>query len=378
MANLIESLEQIDDPRSHINKIHPMTEIIFLVIVAVLSGADGWKSIHLFGKEKLGWLKQYLPYEQGIASKDTIARVISVIEPNQLALAFISFINQIRQQQDPAQPIIAIDGKSLKHSQSTDDKTGQLSMLHSIGAYATEEGLILGSLKSKTKKYEPDTVLELLDLLTLKGSIITADAMNCTTAITDKIVSAKADYVLQIKNNQAKLKREIEAYLHKVRRDNPALITQNYLKQIDAGHGRIETREYVQLPITDWFDHTKDWKNLATLIEVTRHVDHGNKTTTETSYYISSLSLDVNQASRAIRSHWAIENSLHYVLDVTFKEDSLCLSAKHSAQIMAILRRLCFNLAKLSPLTGSMKSRLQKAAWSDDARDALIKGWVKV
>ena len=107
-------------------------------------------------------------------------------------------------------------------------------------------------------------------------------------------------------------------------------------------------------------------------------VDHGNKTTTETSYYISSLSLDVNQASRAIRSHRGIENSLHYVLDVTFKEDSLCLSAKHSAQIMAILRRLCFNLAKLSPLTGSMKSRLQKAAWSDDARDALIKGWVKV
>lgn len=374
MTNLIETLDQIEDTRSHINKIHPMTEIVFLVIVAVLSGAEGWTSINLFGKEKLNWLRKYLPYEQGIASKDTIARTIGIIRPEQLSLVFIEFINQLRQQADSDMPVIAIDGKSLKHSYIADDKTQKLSMLHSIGAYNVDQGILLGSLKSKSKKYEPNTVTDLLDLLILDNCIVTADAMNCKTDVAEKIRDNNADYVLQIKNNQALLKREIVANLHKVRRDNPELIKQNYLKQVDAGHGRIETREYIQLPITDWFDHTEEWKDLQSLVEVTRTVDHGDKTTHEVSYYISSLPVEVGKVAPAIRSHWGIENSLHYVLDVTFKEDSLCLSSKYSAEIMALLRRLSFNLAKLSPLKGSMKSRLQQVAWSDKARDALLLG----
>lgn len=362
----------IKDPRKDMNKRHELLDILFLVVSALLSNAEGFEDIEDFGEEKIEWLRQHRPFENGIPSHDTISRVIAGIHPDSLNHCFIEWINTIREHQHLE--VIAIDGKTLKRSyQNSKDK---LSALHSVSAYATEQGLTLIQKKSHAKKNEVQAVLDIIDELQLKGTIVTADAMSCLDKVTKKIIDKEADYVLQLKANQAKLLKEVQAYFHKIRRDNPELIEQGQYTQTEADHGRVETRQCTQLAVTDWFDHTKHWTKLNTVIEIKR--TRFNKTTqqetTETAYYISSLEINPKQANHAVRKHWAIENSLHYVLDVSFREDDSRIRQQYATENMAVLRRLALNLIKLADLKLSVKKTLKKCAWSDETRDLIIKG----
>ena len=366
--SFLKHFSSLEDQRSHINKKHELLDIIFLTVVGILSGGEGLKDIKLFGDNKLNWLRQFRKFENGIPVDDTIARVISALAPEALLECFIRWVNELRQAN--GQSVIAFDGKTLRHSFDGDRKTA----LHSVSAYAVEQGLTLAQCKSKSKKNEVSTVMELIELLELKGNIITADAMHCLKKVARAIDKKGGDYVLQVKNNQGKLSNEIKAFFHKTRRDEPQKITAGEFEQVNDGHGRIEQRRYTQLEVTDWLVQAKGWANINTVVEVVRTRHMKDKTTSETAYYISSLALAPEQAAKAIRSHWGIENSSHWVLDMTFKEDESRIRRGDAPENMATFRRFAMNLARLSAIKDSIKGKLKQAAWSDDVREKLIFG----
>ena len=240
-------------------------------------------------------------------------------------------------------------------------------------AWSKSAGLVLAQSKSKGKKQENQSVLEMLDILNIKGALISADAMNTQKKICDKIISKKADYVLCVKNNHKKLKEEISAYFHKVKRDNPEFIST--YEEVDSGHGRIETRVYRQLLLNEWINEAKSWSGIKTIIEVTREREFKKQDKqSETLYYISSLETNPERIAEAIRSHWEVENKVHWVLDVTFKEDDSRIRIGDGAENVGIIRRFALNLARLHPSKCSMRSKLKQSGWSDQFRKEVIFG----
>lgn len=366
--SFIDHFDELQDTRSHINKKHDLLDVIFLTVTAILSGAEGWKDIKVFGDSKLDWLRQFRTFEGGIPVDDTIARIISALEPGALLSCFISWVNEMREQQ--GKELIAFDGKTLRRSFDGE----KITALHSVSAYAVDQGLVLAQSKSKGKKNEIETVLELIQLLEIKDSIVTADAMSCQKKITKAIVTKQGDYILQVKDNQKKLHDEIKAYFHKTHRDEPSLIESNSFEEVDAGHGRVEKRRYCQLLVTDWLAHTDGWHGLKTVIEVHRERHIKGKVSTERAYYVSSLAVNPKESGRAIRGHWGIENSSHWVLDVTFKEDDSRIRRGDAPENMATFRRFAMNMAKLSPIKDIVKGKLKSAAWNDKTREKLIFG----
>ncbi|HCR5091023.1 TPA: ISAs1 family transposase, partial [Legionella pneumophila] len=242
-----------------------------------------------FGEEKLDWLRQYRDFKHGIPADDTIARVISALDSEQFTLCFVNWVNELRSKDGREQ--IAIDGKTLRRSYTGDRTTA----LHSITAWSKRNGLILAQMRSNGKANEKASVLEMLDLLELKGAIVTADAMNTEKKIAKKIHDKGGDYVLCVKNNHKKLLNEIKDYFHIMERDHREIWSQNYFEEVDAGHGRIETRTCRQIAISPWVEGYADWQGLQTVIEVTRTREIKEKTGTEVQYYISSLPLEPKQ-----------------------------------------------------------------------------------
>ena len=363
----IEHFSSIEDPRTDINVKYDLLDILFLSVSAVLSGAEGWKDIKEFGDQKIDWLRQYRDFKNGIPVDDTIARIISAIAPEELNQAFINWVNEVRTEQGQEQ--IAIDGKTLRHSFDGARHTA----LHSITAWSKSQGLVLAQIKSAGKKNENSSVIDMLSMLNIKGALISADAMNTQKKIVNKIVEKQADYILCVKANHKTLRDEISAYFHKVKRETPEFIEE--YKEVDSGHGRVEERTYRQLRVNEWIKEAEQWSKIQTVIEVerTRHIK-GKKRQQETLYYISSLAPDAKKIGCAIRSHWEVENKVHWVLDVTFKEDDSRIRTGDGAENVAIIRRFALNLARLHPQKNSMRGKLKQAGWSDKFRSELIFG----
>ncbi|HFE39499.1 MAG TPA: ISAs1 family transposase [Gammaproteobacteria bacterium] len=367
--NFLEHFQTLDDPRSHINRKHDLLDILFLTLSAILSGSEGWEGIEAFGQIKLDWLKKYRGFENGIPRHDTIARVISALEPEQFVQCFMNWVNEVRQAN--GQDVIAIDGKTLRRSHDGERKAA----LHLISAYCCETGLVLTQAESKGKKNEIKTVPDVLDLLALSGCTVTLDAMSCQKKIVEKIRAKGAHYVVALKGNQGNLEKEVKAWIHKLEREEFTGAAHQCFEQIEKGHGRIEERYYRQIIINDWLSAAVDWKDLTTLIEVKRTRHHKNKISNETQYYISSLPLDAVRAGKAIRSHWAIENRSHWVLDVTFSEDNSRIRRNNAPENMAAIRRFVMNLVKIdTTLQASMKRKRQMAGWDDEFRAKLLFG----
>ncbi|MCY4363182.1 MAG: ISAs1 family transposase [Gammaproteobacteria bacterium] len=365
--SLLAQLATIDDPRRDINKKHALLDILFLTVSAVLSGAEGWKDIKEFGDEKLDWLRQYRPFGNGIPVDDTIARVVRAIDPTQFNRAFIAWVNEVRRAQGQEQ--IALNGKTLRRSHDGEKQAA----LHSITAWGHECGLVLAQMKSSGKKNEQASVMEMLELLQVDGAHITADAMNTQKKIARKIHEKGGDYTLSLKDNHKTFQREIQAYFHKVTRDDPDRVA--VYEEVDGGHGRVERRTCRQLPVSDWVSEAAKWPGLQTVIEMERerHLP-GQAVETETHYYISSLPVDAVRVARGIRQHWEVENKAHWVLDVAFKEDDCRIRKGDGAENVAIIRRFCLNLARLHPHKNSMRGKLKQAGWSDTKRAEILFG----
>lgn len=368
MSLLLNAFSNISDPRKDINITYDMLDILFIALAGVLSGAEGWSEIHQFAHEKQVWLKKYRKLESGIPSEDTISRVIRGIEPIAFNQAFMTWVNSVRE--ISGQPLIAIDGKTLKLSRDGEKHNA----LHSITVWCQQNDLVLAEMKSKAKKNEQDSVLEILDLLDIDGAIITVDAMNSQKKIAKKIIERKADYIFCIKDNHKNLAEEIRSYFHKIQRDQPTLISE--YEEVDAGHGRIEIRRCQTLSADSWITELQEWVSVQTvvLLERTRINKKSGKEEKEQQIYISSLQTEAKIIAPMIRQHWGIENKVHWLLDVVYKEDDCRIRKDDGAENVAIIRRFCLNLLKLHPKKCSMKSKLKQAGWSDEFRSEILFG----
>lgn len=353
------------DPR-RTNKGHhlyPLEEILFLCVSAVISGMDDWTSIHMFGHLKLPWLRQYLPYKHGIPSHDVLGKVFAALDPVQFSTCFREWVNAMAEL--TGGEVIAIDGKTLRGS---DDKGSGKSALHVVSAYASGNRLCLGQEAVAEKSNEITAIPALLNLLTVKDCIITIDAMGCQKAIAGTIIDKQADYILMVKDNQQELKEQVE----KVFGLNPKIEADTVL---DFGHGRIEQRTCQAIDNLTFLDDKQDWPGLKSIAKVIseRTDKRSGKKSTETRYYISSLPARPKVIGHAIRSHWAIENNLHWTLDMVFKEDSSLKKKGNSALNYNIIAKMALNILERETESKSSKPQKRKrAALDDEFRSKLI------
>ena len=355
------------DPRrtSKGHHLYPLEEILFLCISAVISGMDDWTSITMFGRLKLTWLRQYLPYKYGIPSHDVLGKVFAALDPVHFSECFRDWVNSIAEL--TGGEVIAIDGKTICGS---DDKASGKSALHVVSAYASGNRLCLGQEAVSEKSNEITAIPALLKLLTVKDCIITIDAMGCQKTIAGTIIDKEADYILMVKDNQQELKEQVE----KVFGLNPKTEADMTL---DFGHGRIEQRTCQAIDNLTFLDGKEDWPGLKSIAKVISELTdkRSGKKSTETRYYISSLPARPKVIGKAIRSHWAIENNLHWTLDMVFKEDNSLKKKGNSALNYNIIAKMA--LAIIEKETESKSSKPQKrkrAALDDEFRSKLLAG----
>jgi len=369
-AAFLEHLSGIKDPRIERCKRHGLLDILFLSVSAVLAGAEGWEAIEEFGHLKLGWLRKYVPLANGIPRHDTIARVISRLNPEGLQQCFFGWMQAVVEGTEGQ--VVAMDGKTLRRSF---DRGSRKSALHLVSAWASRNGVVLGQVKTEEKSNEITAIPALLALLELKGCIVTLDAMGCQREIAEKIGEKQADYVLAVKQNQGVLHEECVEFFELARRNDFKQLTYDYHEETDTGHGRVEVRRSWQSTDIGYLSRGGEWAGLKTIgmTESERHI--GEKITVERRYYISSLPLDAKAFGQAVRTHWAVENSLHWVLDVTFREDESRLRRGHAAENFSILRRLVLNLLKQETSTSkSQKAKRRLSGWDDDYREKVLFG----
>lgn len=362
MADFIAHFSIIPDPRIDRCKRHKLIDILFLCMAAVVCGAEGWEEIEDFGHAREGWLRQYLPFANGIPGHDTIARVMSRLEPKALQASFVAWMQDVVTMTDRS--VVAIDGKTLRRSFKNGDRR---SAIHMVNAWASANNMVLGQRKVDGKSNEITAIPELLSVLAIKGCIITIDAMGCQTKIAEKIISGKADYVIGLKENQPELSRGTRELFNLA----PAELDleEASYQETTKDHGRIETRVCRQLEVNkQWLPESERWPGLKSVIEIkaTREVI-GGETTEERRYYISSLKLNAQEAFNAVKTHWAVENSLHWSLDMSFREDECRIRRDNGAEFFAVIRRLAINVIKKdSSKKAGIHRKQRMAAMSTD------------
>lgn len=348
--SLVEHFKSIADPRVNRTKDHDLIDILVIAICTLLCAGESFNDMEDFGGAKEEWFRTFLKLRNGIPSHDTFNRVFAALDPKEFRECFLRWTQSLRQA--VAQEIVALDGKALRRALKRDE-----SPKYVVSAWAESNNLVLGQLKVDQKSNEITAVPELLRVLELAGCIVTVDAMGCQKKIAQEIIEADADYVLALKGNQetvhAEVKSFLDATLEEKQRQRPkgavmpsAAANLQQLETVEKDHGRLETRRYSQSAELDWFADRAKWEGLRSvgMVESVRELD--GKTTTERRYYLSSLSLDVATFARAVRGHWGVENKLHWVMDVCFREDQSRARTGYAAENLAALRRLALNLLK--------------------------------
>lgn len=363
LASISACFGDLHDPRVAGRCDYPLIEIITIAICAVIAGAESWTEVETFGKSKETWLKQFLPLENGIPSHDTFGDVFRMLNAEAFQRSFVRWIEQVFHVTHGQ--VIAIDGKTARRSH---DKTIGKDAIHMVSAWASANGISLGQRKVNDKSNEITAIPELLDLLNVTGCIVTIDAMGCQKKIAQKIRDEKADYVLCLKENQANFLNDVQNWF--AHADQVAFqgMQHDYAETVNKGHGRIEVRRCwtVTDPVAfDYIRHYEGWTDLQTIARVQRQRHLNDTLQQETTYYISSLPSNAALILSAIRSHWSIENSLHWVLDVVFREDAGRIRKENSPQNMALLRKIALNILKQDSSKGSLKQKRYRAALDD-------------
>jgi predicted transposase YbfD/YdcC len=359
--SLFDSLDQVPDPRRERTKLHQLVDILVIAVCATICAAETWEEIAEFGQAKESWFKKFLALPNGIPSHDTFRRVFLLINPKKFQESFLVWVREVSRLTEGE--IVAIDGKQARGARSHDGKEG----LRMVSAWACEQRLVLGQLKTAEKSNEITAIPLLLELLELRGCIVTIDAMGCQTEIAEKIISQEADYVLSLKGNQGILHEEVAEYFAWAEKINFKDVEYDYCRTLEKDHGRIEERRCWVTEDTDWFTEKAEWAGLRSfiMIEAARKV-LGQATTVERRYFISSLAADAKQALRAVRGHWQVENSLHWVLDVAFREDACRTRTGYAPENLATLRHIAVNLLKQERSCKlGIKSKRLKAGWDE-------------
>ena len=332
----LDYFDDLEDPRVNRTKVYPLNEILFIVICAIICGADSWRDFVDFGETKLDYLKKFYPFENGIPSKNTFARIMSAINPAKFKECFVEWMRSV---QIKLHDVIAIDGKALRHS--FDDSKNQ-SPLFLVSAFASSLRLTLAQEKVSEKSNEITAIPKLLEMLEVKGAIITIDAMGCQKEIVLKIREKEADYVLSLKGNHGKLHKNIKTFFES--KINNGEESFNFYEETGKSHHRIENRKYYITDAIEWLPNKDDWKDLKSIVMMQSTRETKKKVTVENRFYITSLSPKPELAAHAIRSHWAIENNLHWTLDVAFREDDSQIREKNAVENIGLVRKIGLNL----------------------------------
>ncbi len=359
ITSLAECFQDLPDPRVQGRCDHKLIDVIMIAVCGVICGAESWMGVETFGKAKRSWLQQFLELPNGIPSHDTFGRVFASLDAEAFQQGFTRWVEAVFRVTQGQ--VIAIDGKTLRgsHNRSIGKEA-----IHMVSAWASENGLVLGQRKVEAKSNEITAIPELLRLLDVSGCLVTIDAMGCQTKIAQAIRDAKADYLLRVKDNQASLHQDLEDWFEHGDQQHFAQMNMDFAETINKNNGRIEIRRCWAIadPVAfEYIRHYAGWTDLHTLVRIQRECRYNGVTTHETAYYISSLP---NQAARlldATRHHWAIENSFHWVLDVTFGEDASRIRLGDSPQNMALLRHIAVNILKRDPSKASLKQKRFRA-----------------
>lgn len=358
---LTDHVADIEDPRQASKVTYELFDVLFLTLTAVISGAEGWEEIEDFGHLRLEWLKKYADFSHGIPVHDTIARLVCRIEPQAFHQRFIRWMQATEELTD--KEVVAVDGKTLRRSYKRNDRQ---STLHMISAFATKNGVVLGQRRTDEKSNEITAVPELLELLELEGAMVTLDAMSCQKQIVKTIVKKKADYCIAVKKNQKSLYQALQ--------DAFELSDSNAPGHIEQEHGRVEYRAYGVLSALELPASLRSvWSSLATIGRATYYRLANGKEQLQYRYYISSASLSAAQFASTVRAHWGVENRLHWVLDVTMREDDCPISRGHAAANLASFRHVALNQIRREKTIKASVNRKQKmATMSEEVLDLIV------
>lgn len=359
--SIYECFSDLPDPRMEKKTKHSLMDMITIVICAVISGADGWVEIEAYGKAKYGWLKTFLALPNGIPSHDTFGRFFALLSIEELERCFHRWVQSVAEVVEGG---IHIDGKQLRRSY---DSASGKAAIHMVSAWASSTGLTLGQVKTEEKSNEITAIPELLKMLELKGCIVTLDAMGCQKKIAEQIVEQEGEYILALKGNQDSLYMEvIEVFQQAVETNFTGVEFDSYETE-ERGHGRVETRRYWMIRSLDVLPDIRGWKHLNAIGMVESERRIGDEVSTEIRFYITSLDCNAERFAKTVRNHWGIENSLHWILDVAFREDESRIRIGHAAENMSILRRLTLNLIKQEKSTKlGVKVKRRRAGWDND------------
>ena len=342
MASLIAHMSVIADPRQEGKVAHRLSDIVVLSICAMVAGAEGWSDIEAFGRTHQRWLQEHGLFPNGIPVDDTIARVMAMMNPTEFQSAFMAWMREVTTTTEGE--VVAIDGKTLRRSH---DRKSRKSALHLVSAFACGNGVVLGQERTAEKSNEITAIPALLKLLELKGCLVTIDAMGCQKRIAADILSGQGDYVLAVKANQRKLHEEVTDWLNTARVHEFKHTTHDYYEQTDKGHGRIEVRRYWVSDDLSGLSAPSRWSGLKSIAMAEREVhQQDNKVSIERRYFITSLGPNAPRLGHAIRSHWGIENRLHWVLDMSFREDESRVRRGYGAENLGVVRHFALNLLR--------------------------------
>jgi predicted transposase YbfD/YdcC len=365
---LAEYLKDIEDPRIDRKKLYPLDEVIIITILAFLSGAEGWEDIAEFAKCKEGWLKKHLELKNGLPAHDVYGRVFRRLDPQQLEICFMEWVQAMRI--PVKREVFAVDGKTMRGSL---DNFKCLKAAHIVSVYATENRLTLAQVKTDEKSNEITAIPELLALVALKGAIVTIDAMGCQYKIAEQIVKGGGDFLFSLKGNQETLRDDVEEYLKDVDFKKPDADVKVEITH-DVDHGRLERRSHAVSGNVAWLiERHPAWKTVNSIGVIEAWRDVNGVESTEKRYYVSSLPADPKLFAYAARAHWGIENSLHYILDVVFREDRIKIRCGNSPENLNTIRKIALTLAKHDTTPKrSTRKKLKMMGWSSDYLESLL------
>jgi predicted transposase YbfD/YdcC len=362
----------IQDPRVERTRQHALIDILAIALLSVICGADGWTDMELFGRAREAWLRTFLSLANGIPSHDTFGRVLAALDPGQLEGCFLSFIQELAQASGGK--LIALDGKALRRSFQG---AGRRAAIHMISAWCQENRLVLAQMATQEKSNEITAFPRLLELLNLEGAVVTIDAAGCQKEIAQKIVDGGGDYILAVKENQPTLYEDVKLFLDEGIGQGWEPILASRHQEVEGDHGRVETRAIWGSDEVGWLGQARDWAGLRSLlcVECRREVT-GGKTSTERRYFISTLTSKAAKTRLAeVRSHWGIENSLHWVLDVAFDEDACRVRKDYGPENLSRLRRIALNLLRQDKTSKvGIKARRKQAGWDLNYLSGLLTG----
>jgi len=358
--------KDLPDPRQLAKITYPLEEVPLLCLLAVLAGAEGFCDIARFGETKLDLLRRFRPFAGGTPAHDHLGDILAALDPEAFQRCFIAWVSAVT---GIAAEVIAIDGKTSRRSH--DRKSGK-SAIHMVAAFAARQRLVLGQIKVAEKANEIVAIPKLLDLLAIEGAIVTIDAMGCQRGIAQKIIDKKADYVLALKGNQGSLHEDVKLFIAEQTAKNFEDATISRDRSVDADHGRIETRNVTVIHDVAWLRQRHDWPGLNGIVVVESSRELPDRTEQETRLYLTSLTASAAALGPAVRSHWAIENSLHWVMDMTFRDDECRIRTHHAPANFATIRHMAHNLLRNARGKDSLRLRRKLAAWNDDFLISLV------